>query len=66
MHYIFCLAKILVMDGVTGKSQLTGNDFGQFYRECQGHEVGLGLEMELCAKGRLPTSWLLPVTWPDE
>ena len=30
-----------------GKSQLTGNDFSQFYRDFQGHEVGLGLGIRL-------------------
>ena len=40
----------------TGKGQLQGNDFCQFYRDFQGHEVELvlwvGLGMELGTKSR--------------
>ena len=35
----------MVIGEVTGKSQLTGNDFCQLYRDVQGHEVGLGMEL---------------------
>ena len=33
----------MMVGEVMGKSQLTGNDFCQFYTDSQGHEVGLGL-----------------------
>ena len=35
---------------VTDKGQLKGNDFCQFYRDFQGHEVGLGVGLELGTK----------------
>ena len=47
----------MVLGEVTGKSQLKGNDFCQFYRDFQGHEIGLGVGvgagMELSTKGKV-------------
>ena len=44
-HYPQLKRLMLVLGEVTAKSQLTGNDFCQFYRDFQGHEVGLGLRV---------------------
>ena len=35
--------RVLLIGEVTGKSQLIGNDFCQFYWDVHGHEVGLGI-----------------------
>ena len=47
MHYFKHILNLrtttsAVVGEVTGKSQLTGNDFCQFYRDFQVDEVGLG------------------------
>ena len=45
---------------MTGKSQLTGNDFCQFYRDFQGHKVGIGVGVELAFAHHLANNQCTP------